>query len=111
MLFSLICLNPILKVCAVKSDSIHKFTVDGEPVFAAPWESKVFALTVTLHERGYFSWTEWSQCLAQTIADSNCNESHPTTYYEDWLKALETILADKQIVGPDQLIEQLKTEI
>ena len=111
MPFSLICLNPILKACAVKSDSIHKFTVDGEPVFAAPWESKVFALAVMLHEQGHFSWTEWSQCLAQTIAKNNRTENYRTTYYEDWLKTLETILADKQIIGTKELIEQLKTEI
>jgi hypothetical protein len=32
---------------------------DG-PVFRAPWEAQAFAMAVTLHERGVFTWQEWA---------------------------------------------------
>ena len=30
------------------------------PVFAAPWQAQAFALTLSLHERGAFTWKEWA---------------------------------------------------
>ena len=37
---------------------------DGSPVFNEPWQAQAFAMAVTLHEAGYFSWSEWSDRLA-----------------------------------------------
>ena len=41
---------------------------DG-PVFKAPWEAQAFALALTLHERGAFTWKEWAQTLAAVIGE------------------------------------------
>lgn len=91
------------------NSSIAQFFPDGkEPVFAAPWEAHAFALTVKLHEHGLFSWTEWSQQLANTIQSNS-----DTPYYENWLKALETLLAEKGIVESREIlqgIEALKSD-
>ena len=38
-------------------------------VFKAPWEAQAFAMTLALHERGAFSWTEWAETLAAVIAE------------------------------------------
>ncbi len=85
-------------------DSIAQFLPDGEePVFAAPWEAHAFALTVKLHEQGFFSWTEWSQQLAQTI-----QSTHDRPYYENWLNALETLLAEKGIVESGELLQSIE---
>ena len=85
-------------------DSIAQFFPDGEePVFAAPWEAHAFALTVKLHEQGFFSWTEWSQQLTQTI-----QSTHYTPYYENWLNALETLLAEKGIVESGELLQSIE---
>ena len=39
-----------------------------EPVFRAPWEAQAFAMAVTLHERGLFTWSEWAAVLGRHIA-------------------------------------------
>lgn len=87
------------------NSSIEQFFPNGkEPVFAAPWEAHAFALTVKLHEQGLFSWTEWSQQLAQVIRSND-----DTPYYENWLKALETLLAEKGIVKSGELLQSIQT--
>lgn len=58
-----------------------------EQPFDAPWQARAFALTVSLHERGLFSWEEWSRALGATI---RATPDRP--YYESWLEALQTLL-------------------
>jgi nitrile hydratase accessory protein len=59
------------------------------PVFAEPWQAQAFALTVSLHEAGAFSWTEWAEALsAELKADPDDDGSR---YYEHWLAALERL--------------------
>ncbi|MGE5158453.1 MAG: nitrile hydratase accessory protein, partial [Gemmatimonas sp.] len=36
---------------------------EGGPVFREPWEAHAFAMALTLHERGVFTWTEWATAL------------------------------------------------
>lgn len=69
---------------------------DG-PVFRAPWEAQVFAMTVALHERGLFSWPEWAAVLAEEIkrAQQAGDPDTGDTYYHHWLAALERIVAEK----------------
>ncbi len=69
----------------------------GEPAFREPWEAQAFAMTLTLHERGLFSWPEWTEALAQQIAREpaapDAGAGH--TYYHHWLAALEQLVAAK----------------
>jgi len=75
------------------------------PVFNEPWEAKAFALVLRLHERGVFTWTEWAEALsheigaARTAGDADLGG----TYYHYWLRALETMVARKGAVTPDEL--------
>jgi nitrile hydratase accessory protein len=65
----------------------------GEPVFREPWEARAFALAVSLHERGVFTWPEWAHALGAQIAAAPADDdSH---YYGHWLSALERLLANK----------------
>jgi nitrile hydratase accessory protein len=69
------------------------------PVFREPWEAQAFALTVALHERGAFSWSEWTDALAAQISRAQ-REGDPDTgdtYYRHWLNALERLLAEKGV--------------
>ena len=70
---------------------------DDGPVFAAPWEAQAFAMAVTLHERGLFTWAEWADTLAKVIGGTHVGEDPDIgqTYYEQWLGALETLVAAK----------------
>ena len=74
-------------------------------VFQAPWEAQAFALAVRLHEAGYFTWKEWTERLAAAIkrAQERGDPDLGTTYYEHWLAALETLLAAKGLVRPEEL--------
>jgi nitrile hydratase accessory protein len=64
--------------------------IDPDPVFTEPWEAQAFALVVALHERGAFSWPEWSGALAAEIA-----RDPEADYYHQWVAALEGLLAEK----------------
>ena len=71
--------------------------VGEEPVFRAPWQAHAFALAVSLHEQGLFTWSEWAAALgaqiarAKTMGDADLGD----TYYEHWLAALESLVAAK----------------
>jgi len=85
---------------------------DGdEPVFANPWQAQIFALVVGLHQRGCFSWGEWTEILSTEIAAASANgendnnnankvESGPgDAYYRMWVIALERLLMNKTIAN------------
>lgn len=74
------------------------------PVFDEPWQAQAFALTVRLHEAGHFTWPEWVACLSKTIAAGKEDEAAGRlSYYDHWLAALETIVADKGLASLDEL--------
>jgi nitrile hydratase accessory protein len=78
---------------------------DAGPVFSAPWQAQAFAMTLALHERGLFTWSEWAQALSQAIARAQA-EGDPDlgdTYYRHWLDALETLLQAKGLARADTL--------
>jgi nitrile hydratase accessory protein len=75
------------------------------PVFEQPWQAQVFAMTVSLHERGVFTWPEWSNALAQQIcAAAHHDEPHSgESYYGHWLRALEALLAARGVASIQEL--------
>jgi nitrile hydratase accessory protein len=75
------------------------------PVFPAPWAARAFAMTLALHERGLFSWSEWAETLGATSArgeDPVANDAE--AYWRAWLSALEAILGRTQLAAPDDLL-------
>ncbi len=73
----------------------------GEPVFSEPWQARAFALTLALRDRGAFAWSEWAEALGAEIArDPSAGES---AYYRAWLRALETLLANRGIAAPAEV--------
>lgn len=74
---------------------------DDGPVFREPWEAHAFALALTLHERGVFTWPEWAEALAEEIkrAQSAGDADLGTTYYRHWLATLETLVRRKEIAS------------
>jgi nitrile hydratase accessory protein len=75
------------------------------PVFREPWEAHAFAMALTLHERGLFSWTEWAATLAEEIARAQAAGDADTgeTYYRHWLATLERLVAEKGVASSDTL--------
>ena len=77
---------------------------DG-PVFREPWEAQAFALALSLHERGVFSWKEWTAVLGEEIKQAQAAGDPDTgeTYYHHWLAALERIVAEKGLLTTEEL--------
>ena len=78
------------------------------PVFNAPWEAQAFAMTLSLHERGEFSWQEWSDTLAAVIGEVRQRGEADTGehYYRHWLTALERLAACKGLITDTLLLER-----
>ena len=69
----------------------------NDVVFREPWEAQAFALAISLHERGAFSWKEWTETLGEEIKKAQAAGDPDTgeTYYHHWLNALERLVAAK----------------
>ena len=82
---------------------------EKNPVFNAPWEAQAFAMALSLHERGIFTWSEWSRALARELADAAARgePDDGTHYYEHWLAALERLVAEKKVVAEDELEQRV----
>ena len=78
---------------------------DAGPVFSAPWQAQAFAMTLALHERGLFTWSEWAMALSQAIARAQAagDPDLGDTYYHHWLDALETLLQAKGLAHAETL--------
>ena len=71
---------------------------NGEIVFEAPWQRRVFGLTVALSRGGRFGWDAFRD---QLIAHIDEDESQP--YWTSWAAALEDVLAATATLAPDEL--------
>ena len=78
---------------------------NGELVFAAPWESRLFGLTLSLARAGVFAWEEFRTRLIEEIRAWEA-AGHPQaewSYYERWQAAFEGLLAAKGLCAPSEL--------
>jgi nitrile hydratase accessory protein len=75
------------------------------PVFKTPWEAQAFAMTLSLHTRGVFTWREWADALAAELAAAAARgePDDGSHYYEHWLAALEKLAAGKKLVREQEL--------
>jgi len=69
-----------------------------EPVFEEPWQASAFAMTVALHERGLFAWSEWAEELGAQVKSGD-------PYYDCWLRALETLVTRKGLASREEIGE------
>jgi nitrile hydratase accessory protein len=78
---------------------------DG-PVFREPWEAQAFAMALSLHRRGVFTWSEWAATLAAEIKRAQASGDPDTgeTYYRHWLEALERLVAEKGVADRSTLV-------
>ena len=84
---------------------------NGELVFDALWESRLFGLTMSLYERGAFAWDEFRDRLIAAIAawerahhsdDADDPADDPGfRYWDCWLDAFESLVAAKGLCLPD----------
>ena len=75
---------------------------NGELVFDAAWEARVFGMTISMHERDLFAWNDFRDELIAEIAEAD-REGSDSTYYERWLAALETVLTTRGVITQAEL--------
>ena len=75
---------------------------DGGPAFREPWEAQVFAVVVSLHKAGRFTWPEWVATVAEEIRQHG-DRDDGTSLYRDWLAALEKITVVKSLATETEL--------
>jgi nitrile hydratase accessory protein len=88
------------------TNALPDIPVDADgPVFREPWEAQAFAMALTLHERGVFTWTEWAAALASEIKRAQAAGDPDTgeTYYRHWLATLEGLVAAKGVTTTETL--------
>ena len=77
--------------------AIEPPSANGEVIFDAPWQGRVFGMARALCEQGVFDWDEFRVCLIEEIAG---NEK---PYFEHFLDALTSLLEQKAIAESDEV--------
>ncbi len=75
-------------------------TANGEVVFEAPWQGRVFGMARLLSEQGHYSWDEFRVHLIQQIGawDRTAEPEDEYRYYDHFLAALQALLAEKGLL-------------
>ncbi len=75
---------------------------NGEMVFAAPWEGRVFGMAVALSDEQHYDWNDFRDRLVAEIAAA---EQHGDTsgYYERWLASFERLLLEMGTITAAEL--------
>lgn len=91
------------------AETLRPPMANGEVLFDAPWQGRVFGMAVALHEAGVFIWDEFQQSLIRTIGEwdmqsqSSSDNGEPYEYYQHFANALDQLMADKGLVSLDEL--------
>lgn len=85
--------------------------VNGELVFEAPWERRVFGLTLALVESGAIDYESFRQRLIAEITswERSRRPQEEWSYYQCWAKALESLLVEKSELSADELEIRVET--
>lgn len=75
---------------------------NGELVFEAPWEGRVFGMAVTLSDQQVYEWDAFRKRL---VSEINAAEEHDdgSSYYERWLASFERLLLETGVVTAEEL--------
>lgn len=79
-------------------------SADGEPVFPEPWAAEAFAITVHLHEKGLFAWSEWAERLSAELHKPG-RAADGSDYFDCWVAALSGLLVAKGIADADVIAD------
>jgi len=78
------------------------------PAFAEPWQARAFALAILASRQGCFTWPEWTRALALQL--QRAAQADPQTadrsYFDCWLRALQSLLAGKGAIADGELSER-----
>lgn len=76
----------------------------GEVSFEKAWEIRAFALAVAAHQQGQYDWPEFQRALVAAIGRwESADADTPWRYYDRWLEALESVLAEHGVLDPAEV--------
>ncbi len=78
----------------------------SDAAFTEAWQARAFAVAVLVSRHGCFTWSEWTRALGrelQGLPDGMPQVGH-AGYFDCWLSALQSLLADKGVVAHGELL-------
>jgi nitrile hydratase accessory protein len=81
-------------------------TLNGEVVFEAPWQGRVFGMAQAMTRAALFQWDDFRACLIAELAHHD--GTGELRYYDHFLRALEQLLAERGLVSPDALRDRVE---
>ena len=87
---------------------------NGEVLFDAPWQGRVFGMARVLAEAGHYTWDEFRAHLIAQIgawdrsAAAAATEGTEYRYYDHFLAALQALLAEKRLLPPALVEERVR---
>lgn len=81
---------------------------EGDPVFPEPWAAEAFAMTVHLHEKGVFSWSEWAAALSTALHRPGRAEDG-SDYFDCWVEALSDLLVSRGVGDASAILDLQKS--
>ncbi|MDN5860872.1 MAG: nitrile hydratase accessory protein, partial [Pseudonocardia sp.] len=80
-----------------------------ERSFDEPWELRAFAMAVAAYHSGKYEWSEFQLSLIRSIKQwEEGDAGEPWSYFEHWLAALETVLADNGVLSDATLDDRTR---
>ena len=84
------------------SDDLAVPRRNGELVFEAPWEGRIFGMAVALSNNQHCDWDAFRDRLVAEIAAAE-EHGDPSGYYERWLASFERLLLETGTLTADEL--------
>jgi nitrile hydratase accessory protein len=84
------------------SDDLAVPRKNGELMFEAPWEGRVFGMAVAMYDDRQFKWDDFRSRLMAEIADAE-KYGDNSSYYERWLASFERLLLETGLLTPGEL--------
>jgi len=72
------------------------------PVFQQPWEARIFAIVLSLHQQGAFQWADFQALLIDEIKRTE-SEGAYRGYYENWFAAAERLIQSLEIANDSEI--------
>lgn len=88
------------------ADALAPPMTNGEVIFEAPWQGRVFGMARSMAQAGVFDWDEFRAYLIEALAEA---APEPFDYYRHFLEALERLLADRGLLSPEVLSQRFGT--
>lgn len=83
-------------------------TANGEVVFEAPWQGRVFGMARSLCEAGLYDWDDFRERLIAEVGTAE--EDAPYRYFDHFLAALVSLLKAQGLLAGDEL-SYVETEL